>query len=498
MKTHLLTIACCLCLSVACQKNDRLQTALNHAGENRMELEKVLHHYEGDTLKPRAARFLIENMPYHFSLVEELVSSDGVGYYPDITRFAGEESVKRHCDSLYFSGYRLQRKYVYDIHTLTADYLIDQIDLAFEVWQKPWSKGVPFDDFCRHILPYRVENERLASLRKVLKDKYLPLLDSAGVTTVKDACRVMNGQLRKDLLYLRTGNPLKATIEQTHRSGIGTCDDLSNYAVHAMRSVGIPITRKQTKWTRNASSHFWVSVLHEDGFFDYNPGEVVNDSFPYELADRPFLRPAKIYRREYLAESVLPSACDDGYVTYLKNPLLRDVTEEQLASVYTLRVPLSGNVSVEAGRQLYLCSFNEGHWEPLALGRNEDGTAVFPKVAGRNFFIVAEYRDGRLRFLTFPFATSEDGTIRVLDGTPADVETYTFDRVRNRPMTEVGYWDHGLSAIVDLSCESYTDTTQTYHNVPKNAFLYVRRYTTPLSLRYGIIDNGVYKNNKDW
>ena len=498
MKVYLFITACCFLLFSCSKRSDRLYLALEYAGENRMELKKVLCHYEDDTLKFRAAKFLIENMPYHFSVMETMVSPEGKEYYPDITRYDGKEFVKRHCDSLFAVGYRVRKQHVFDIHTLTADYLISQIDLAFEAWRKPWSKGVSFDDFCRYILPYRVENERLTSLRKELKDKYLPLLDSAGVMTVKDACRVMNGQLRKDLLYLRTGNPLKATIEQTYHSGIGTCDDLSNYAVHAMRSVGIPITRKQTQWTRNASSHFWVSVLHEDGFFDYNPGEVVNDSFPYELANQPFLRPAKIYRREYLAESVFSADCDDGYVTYLKNPLFRDATEEQLAPVYTLRVPLSENASVEVGRQLYLCSFNEGHWEPLALGLHEGGTAVFPKVAGRNFFIVAEYRNGRLRFLTFPFATFEDGTIRVLDGTPEEVETYTFERVRNRPMTEVGYWDHNLSTIVDLACESCTDTAQTYHNVPKNAFLYVRRYTTPRSLRYGIIDNGVYKNNKDW
>ena len=146
MSPHLLSIACCLCLLVACQKSDRLQVALTHAGENRMELEKVLHYYEGDTLKPRAARFLIENMPYHFSVMETMVSPEGKEYYPGITRFDGKESVKRHCDSLFAVGYRVRKQHVFDIHTLTADYLIDQIDLAFYLSATFQSLTVPVSD----------------------------------------------------------------------------------------------------------------------------------------------------------------------------------------------------------------------------------------------------------------------------------------------------------------------------------------------------------------
>lgn len=48
---------------VACNPN--LDFALEQAGENRAELEKVLEHFKNDpdTLKYSAAKFLIENMP---------------------------------------------------------------------------------------------------------------------------------------------------------------------------------------------------------------------------------------------------------------------------------------------------------------------------------------------------------------------------------------------------------------------------------------------------
>lgn len=50
------------------KKDNALNKALMYAGENKIELQKVIDHYKGnpdDRLKLKAALFLIENMPYH-------------------------------------------------------------------------------------------------------------------------------------------------------------------------------------------------------------------------------------------------------------------------------------------------------------------------------------------------------------------------------------------------------------------------------------------------
>lgn len=54
-------------LLIACTSpdNQRLEKALQFAGNNRDELEKVLTHYANDPEKLAAARFLIMNMPGH-------------------------------------------------------------------------------------------------------------------------------------------------------------------------------------------------------------------------------------------------------------------------------------------------------------------------------------------------------------------------------------------------------------------------------------------------
>lgn len=118
-------------LCSACAEKDeqkkKLEQALERAKENRQELEKVLSHYENDSAKLAAACFLIENMPYHFTL--------------------GQGNTETHSQ--------------FDISTLDSSFLVNNIELAFTVWQKPWAQNVQFEDFCRYILPYRAQNEEV-------------------------------------------------------------------------------------------------------------------------------------------------------------------------------------------------------------------------------------------------------------------------------------------------------------------------------------------------
>ena len=53
-------------------RDRELEEALNLAGENRPELERVLEYYKDDSLKLEAARFLIRNMPGHYSYADTL------------------------------------------------------------------------------------------------------------------------------------------------------------------------------------------------------------------------------------------------------------------------------------------------------------------------------------------------------------------------------------------------------------------------------------------
>lgn len=150
------------------ETNQRLEYALAFAGDNRSELEKVLTYYKDDSLKLKACCFLIENMPRYFSYTGHVLDSikaikasvDKEGKLPD-------EKV----DPLKGFTYNHLPK-IYDAHVITADYLIENIELAFEEWEKrPWNKYVSFDEFCELILPYRIDNEPLENWRSIYREK---------------------------------------------------------------------------------------------------------------------------------------------------------------------------------------------------------------------------------------------------------------------------------------------------------------------------------------
>jgi hypothetical protein len=81
----------------------------------------------------------------------------------------------------------------FDIEHITAHFLINNIDLAFEAWQKrPCNKHVSFDVFCEEILPYRVGAEQLEYWRDKALASFADLdsLLNKPETTAVDAANV--------------------------------------------------------------------------------------------------------------------------------------------------------------------------------------------------------------------------------------------------------------------------------------------------------------------
>ena len=142
-------------LLVACNET-KLEYALRRAGDNRMELEKVLLHYsqeKKDSLKLKAACFLIENMPGHYTKVGDIFER----CWELNTSFLNRKQL-----DLYASVYMTDGFYVTeDVASITADYLIRHIDASFKLFEYSWVKELPFEIFLEYVLPYRLEYERL-------------------------------------------------------------------------------------------------------------------------------------------------------------------------------------------------------------------------------------------------------------------------------------------------------------------------------------------------
>ena len=71
LKIYIVLICNVVLTFFSCSNDSPLEQALIYAAFNRPELEKVLNHYKHDSLKYRAACFLIENMPGKYGIVAE-------------------------------------------------------------------------------------------------------------------------------------------------------------------------------------------------------------------------------------------------------------------------------------------------------------------------------------------------------------------------------------------------------------------------------------------
>jgi hypothetical protein len=217
----------------ACNASGRLEYALECAATNKGELEKVLEYYKDEPEKYKAACFLIENMPYHYALEgEELDSLKTVLASADAYGVMLKDTAVPDWD--YYTPSGLQRKP--DVLNIRAEFLINNIDLAFDGWKKrPWNASLSFADFCEWLLPYRIGNETPDNWRQIYHDRYSFLLDEVytGIDVVEAISVVWE--------YLQKEDPYRFTwvFNYPHLGGeyllhnrIGKCQDACDFMIY--------------------------------------------------------------------------------------------------------------------------------------------------------------------------------------------------------------------------------------------------------------------------
>lgn len=480
------------------QKDTPLSYALEAAGENRYELEKVLAHYKNDSLKQEAARFLIQNMVYHHTFCEEIVSSEGQRYELNYGDYPSKQALNRGLDSLYSRGYRLEKQVLWDIETVKSDYLIENIELAFQVWRRPWAERVSFSDFCRYILPYRSLYEIPGSVRKEIMERYLPVLDSLRVETSLEAGIVIHRMMRDKFKFLELNPAVYPSADNVYTYGYAKCDGLALASVFAMRALGIPASIEHTIWSKRNGDHYWCTLFSEGRSYPYAPEHEAPDGEIVRNLATHFLTPPKVYRYEFAPEKEFrPDPADDGYRSFLKNPLLSDVTGEYLAPVADI-VVLANKEAYKTDSPIYLCVYNNKRWRLLAMGRRDGDRCLFEDVIKNDVFIVADSPDGKgLRYITNPFYVDREGEILLFDTDTVEKGLLIVENSKdyaNIPET-LQIWDNRASGFRNFSftVDSVSNKPYCYYEVPSNALF---RATIAADSKYGGERVFFVENNK--
>lgn len=380
-KIYALWAVTTLLLWVGCTTDEDccVEDTLVFAGDNRRELEHVLNYYKdrGDTLKWKAARFLIANMRDKFSY--------------DIP----EQETIRQAMALLKTKHVIEKRWknfpyvnfpkVYDAQVITADYLIENIELAFESWRRyEWGKYYSFDDFCEYLLPYRIGDEPLERWRVEYRDYFVPLLDSLykGSDVIEAASVVQDYAERAGYMFSGDFNVPHHGALSLRRCWVGTCREYCDYIMYVFRTLGIPVTRDRYKYSPEIRhSHEWNAV--EDTTGRFIPIEFHESGVKRDWENKR--RKGKVYR-SYFAKQVHPAFDGDYY--------LRDVTAEYFGK-NVVRIPIEKN---EDG---FIAVFAFESWVPVGryeadggyarIENIEPGTILMPMLQGERGLVENGY-----------------------------------------------------------------------------------------------------------
>ena len=356
-----------------CRGDNVIEKTLERAGENRTELEKLLEHYKDNAEKLDAARFLIANMAIHYSYDSRMIDSaetilNSIIYTPGLIPTVGDSIKMCWRGSEIFNASK-----VYDIETVTADYLIDNIDRAFEQYKKrPWNENLDFVSFCELILPYRIGDERLTYWRQKYEAEFSHKLDSLYKgSDVIEACNIMK-RLVDDYTGIYNDELLTPHRDALAllKSRVSNCRDDCDRYIYAMRACGIPVTAHHLLVSpENGTSHQWM-VLWDSKSGRFLPFGYDGMSLRRDSIDWDGRKKGKIYQFKFgiNRERIegYPSHVMELDGSLLSSENIEDVTEsyfgENMADVEVFEESFD--------RSVYLGVFAKGIFHPVDFGRH--------------------------------------------------------------------------------------------------------------------------------
>ena len=386
----LMMIMTVLLISCGSMEDKRLDICLQMADSNAVELEKVLKHYEEEPKKLKAAQFLLLNMLYNYAYMGgEIDSLKRVLMTAIPQQGVISKKIK---DKWKGMRYNKAQKEL-DVRRIKADLLIENIDLAFEVWERrPWSKYYSFDDFCNYILPYRLDNEPLEEWRRLYSDRYARTLDSLYQgTDVVEATELLHDYIKKEgFVHNRdfTMPHFGALFLWDNR--IGYCRDKTDLLCYAMRSAGIPVA-SDSYYVSNTyvGNHNWVALIDTTGLAIPFEFEQDNDIVREVVLGR---KRGKEYRKMYSIqpEKIKGQYKDNELYARFRQPYLKDVTAE-----YRSVEKLETNIGNDGGEKYaYLSVFDGSKFDPIDVTKAGKKKAVFHNVEPDMLYQVTFYRNG--------------------------------------------------------------------------------------------------------
>lgn len=419
----------------SCSKDSKyLHQALKLAGDNKGQLEYVLNHYRKEDHNPeklKAAKFLISNMPDHYSYADMALVNDyyrvalsilGTGPNPDWQRDTLSEISERDFGYLLHS-----QNYVSDVTIMDADYLINNIDQAYTLWKtKPWAKQLTFDDFLEWLLPYKaIDLQTLDNWRDVLSTHYNDSIKTVPIddvlrTSIWGAIEIVRQEIHKKQsdIGLRVIWDAPAIIplrsaDTWIRMTFGNCVEYVSMGVSVYRSLGLPAMIDGVPiWGRNRAGHCWYVFPSDRGVETQSQEEMIEPAGPPFY---PYERLPKVYRSTYAVNRAIAKYNKSTKFPYYFPTCRQDVTDHYCRTS-DLEIELLPGVKPK-DKYLYIAMFgvvSENQWEILDFGEYRRGKAHFKKMGRDIQYIVLGYNGNHIVPMSHPFILEKNGSIRYI------------------------------------------------------------------------------------
>lgn len=408
-----------LCFCLSCSNNKVLENALKLAGDNRSELELVLAHYNKDSkdsLKHKAACFLIENMPNHYSYADSLYYKS---YYYKLDSIAlvyanlgNSEKDKLYRNVVNAHVFHSLGK-ISDIEIISSDFLIANIDKAFDVWQNSnWTRHIDFDAFCEYILPYKaVECQDLDDWRDYFRyysdgdlrnHEYCELYKYSSYK----ACETVNDALRKNT-NVRMINEYDLPVRKMSTLAnipFGTCSDYNLLAVSVMRAKGIPCAIDFTpQWPFRSLGHSWCVLLKNFGRHAIFEGAASRPASPHKEDHKM----AKVFRQTYAANDEIKRihSAESFVPAVFQTTCIKDVTAEYM-DTRDIEIPLNIRTN---HKYAYLAVFDNQNWVPVHWGEVKGRKALFRNMGKDIVYLPIFYSQAGIKVFADPVLLTMQG-----------------------------------------------------------------------------------------
>ena len=430
----------CATILSGCIRQSRLDYALDSAGSNRTELEAVLDHYRSADPNPqklRAAEFLIENLPAHYSYAGTEIHE----YYDYAARILADTALtpEQQRDSLLFitdAKYAdLPNHTIPDAQIITADFLIDNIDKSYTQWTTcPWASQVTFDEYLEWMLPYKaVELQELDAWRDSVLNHFNygythPIKNDVEYNTTMGVADMLRNECQTKMnrygLYTRAGLPLLSAHLLPNQT-FGNIPDYALMAVLLMRSAGIPAVLDETPvGARYEAATKWYVIIADKGEEEASEWDLSTNIgwgfFPYE-------RGPKVYRNTYAINQERWEYRQNAKYLYPFDLGKKDMTSKYFLTC-DLEIPVGRNIRKQLqDKYVYIASairktdessvqYGSGRpepdgWQIVDFGKIRNGKACFHDMGREVLYQALGFDGDKLIPITEPFILHKDRSI---------------------------------------------------------------------------------------